>query len=102
MEIAVRSEPLADERRTDDAVTVADQAPVRLRGKQQLAETGERERIGDAEQGGEEQRQDERRTQCGGEILTNCEKFLQARPRPVTARSMSLMPTNGATSPPSP
>ena len=45
MEIGVAGEFLADQVRADDAVTFADQAAVRLRREQRLADGGERAAI---------------------------------------------------------
>ena len=67
MEVKRRGEILADQRRADDAVAVADQAAVRLIGEDQLADAEHEERI---KQTGDEGQQDQQ-AECGPECRGN-------------------------------
>ena len=86
-------ERLAEERRADDDAVTADERAVRPVAERDLRDARHGERVEDAD----EEREDEERENRGNELATH-----QLTPSPVRARSTSLMPTKGATTPPAP
>src|SRR4029453_2909915 len=68
VEIAVAGKGLANQLGADDLPLLDDQAAVRLGRKQRLADAGERERIGQAEQQRESDGERKRGTQGGFQI----------------------------------
>ena len=93
VEVLGLGEALPDERRPDHlAVGVLDERPVGPLVERDLADAGDDERIGDPQH----ERQRDRHEQSGDELAAH-----HFTPRETT-RSMSLMPTNGATMPPNP
>ena len=86
-------EGLAEERRADDDAVTADEGAVRPVAERDLRHARHGERVEDAD----EEREDEERENGGNELATH-----QLTPSPVRARSTSLMPRKGATTPPAP
>src|SRR5271166_2849626 len=99
MEIAVALEVLPDERRSDDAAVLLDQAAVRVVRHGDLRDPGDRQRIDESGQRAEQDQEHSRRTNVFKHRKTP--KF-QARCKAATTRSIALMPMNGAMIPPSP
>ena len=97
VEVGRAGEVLADQRRADDGAVADQQAAAGLVGEEQAGEAGDGQRIGEAGEHGQAEEHDQ-----GGAELGQHGWFPQARPTAVTARSISLMPTNGTTIPPRP
>ena len=97
VEIARAGEALADQAGADDTVANGDKTAIGLPRKNDLGDAGDGQRVCEAEQ----QREQNEQRQRGAELADHSVNP-QARWRPETAISMSLMPMNGATSPPTP
>ena len=86
----IRGEPMT--------VPFADQqAAAGLVGEDEAGQARDGQRVGEAREHGQAEEHDQ-----GGAELGQHDGFPQARPTAVTARSISLMPTNGTTIPPRP
>ena len=96
MEVGIGREILADQAGAHDGAVAGDQAAIGLGSEGHLGEPRDGQGIGEARKGGEQDDHDDRGAQVGQHGDT------QARWRTETARSMILMPMNGATMPPSP
>ena len=98
MEILVVGEVLPNQAGADHrAVIPLEQAAVGPVGEQQLREPGHAERVDEAGDGRHDNDHHD-----GGTDLSEHGADPQARPIAVTARSISLMPINGAMMPPTP
>ena len=100
-------EGLADQRGADDLAVAVDQGTVGLPGEHHLGDAGDREGVGEPEDDGQDDdhpdcrpdladREAERRSWAWGASVQPMPGIWE------TSRSMSLMPTNGATMPPRP
>ena len=93
MEVALVREALAEQPRTDDRAVAFDERSVRAAGERHLRDAGDRKRIEDAGENRQDEEDEERRDELAAHHVT---------PSPVTTTSMSLIPMNGSTIPPSP
>ena len=80
--------------RADDHAVALDERPVRAVRERDLRDAGDRERIEDAGEHGQHE-EDEERGERAGDASADT-------PSPLTTTSISLIPTNGTTIPPSP
>src|SRR5579864_3675479 len=101
MKIFRLGETLTDQLGADNAIAILDQTAVCLVEEDRLGDPGDSQRVEEARDHGE-QKQDSDRGANGVLDISAHEDFLQARLRPVTRRSISLMPMNGAVMPPMP
>ena len=97
MKIFVVGEILADQLGADHLAVLLDQAAIGLMRKDELRNAGHAERVDEA---GDDGHHDDHHD--GRADLAEHMGDPQARPMAVTARSMSLMPTNGTMMPPTP
>ena len=93
VEVAVVGEVLADEARADDDVVALEQRPVCAARECHLCDPGHDERVDDSG----EHRQRQEGEQRGDELAPDHDI-----PSPLTTTSISLIPMNGTTMPPSP
>ena len=96
MEPPCAGKRLADQAGPDDDAVALDERAVRAAREHHLRDSGDRERVRDPGEQREHEERDERREELAADDRH------QTIPSPVTARSISLIPTNGATIPPSP
>ena len=93
MEPLLAGERLAEQRRADDDSVASHERAVRPVAEGDLRDAGDGERVEDAD----EEREGEEDEDRGDELAAH-----QLTPSPVRARSTILMPTKGATTPPTP
>ena len=93
MEVPRRREALTDQARADDDAVALDERAVRLVREAELRDAGDRERVDDPE----DDREGNEGEQRGEELAPH-----QTSPDAPTTRSISLIPMNGAITPPAP